>query len=118
MLFLIPVFLQDQAGYTALATGLILLPQGLAMGASNWLGQRAARRLGLRITVLAGLIALTASTAAFAAISASTPAWVIAAALTGRGTAIGLILTPLLDALLLPLPAEAMDDATTVFNIA
>jgi predicted MFS family arabinose efflux permease len=60
----------------------------------------------------------TGNPQAWPAASPSSPAWVIAAALTGRGMAIGLILTPLLDALLLPLPAEAMDDATTVFNIA
>jgi predicted MFS family arabinose efflux permease len=118
MLFLIPVFLQDQAGDSALTTGLVLLPQGLAMGASTWLGQRTATRLGLRTTVALGLVVLTVSTAAFAAVTASSPAWIIAALLTGRGMAIGLILTPLLDVLLLPLPAESMDDATTMFNIA
>lgn len=118
MLFLIPVFLQDRAGDSALAARLVLLPQGLAMGASTWLGQRAAKRLGLRTTITIGLVTLTVSTAVFALVTPSSPAWVVTAILTGRGTAIGLVITPLLDVLLLPLPAESMADATTVFNIA
>lgn len=118
MLFLIPVFLQDRAGDSALAAGLVLLPQGLAMGASTWLGQRAAKRLGLRATITIGLVILTGSTAVFALVTASSPAWVVAAILTGRGMAIGLVITPLLDVLLLPLPPESMADATTLFNIA
>lgn len=118
VLFILPVFLQDQARYSVLDTGLILLPQGLAMGASTWVGQKAATRLGPRVTIAVGLVVLTASTAVLAAVvAASTPAWVTAVILTGRGTAIGLVLTPLLDVLLLPLPQEDMADASTLFNI-
>jgi hypothetical protein len=51
-------------------------------------------------------------------LTASTPLWLTAALLCGRGLALGLTIQPLVMALLADLDAARMPDANTLFNIA
>ena len=46
----------------------------------------------------------------------ATPLWLIAAILAGRSVAIGLVITPLLQALVQPLRPDQLGDANTLFN--
>src|SRR5262249_7600791 len=85
MLFLLPIFMEDLEGLSPAAVGLALLPQGLVMGLGTVLGDRLAARLGVRLTVLLGMAILTLSTAALLPLSLSTPAWITALVLSGRG---------------------------------
>lgn len=118
VLFLAPVFLQDAAHRSALDAGLVLLPQGFAMGLSIGIGRRAASFVGLRLVVAGGLMMLGLSTGLLLLVTTSTPLLGFAAILTGRGFAMGFAMTPLLDALLPRLPITDLSDATTLFNIS
>jgi EmrB/QacA subfamily drug resistance transporter len=115
--FLLPVFVQSVEGRSALVAGLAMAPQGLITGLSTALAPRWLTRLTVRVTVLAGFAALAVATLGLLLIAAATPLWLIAAILAGRSVAIGLVITPLLQALVQPLRPDQLGDANTLFNM-
>jgi EmrB/QacA subfamily drug resistance transporter len=115
--FLLPLFMQEAQGHSALAAGLAMLPQGLITGLSTTLGQRALRLVTVRATVLAGFAVLTAASLGLLAIGAHTPLPVTAALLAVRSASIGLVISPLLAVFTAPLAAEQLGDASTLFSI-
>ncbi len=114
--FLLPVFVQSVQGRSALVAGLAMAPQGLITGLSTALAPRWLTGLTVRVTVLAGFAVLAVATLGLLLIGAATPLWLIAAILAGRSVAIGLVITPLLQALVQPLRPEQLGDANTLFN--
>jgi EmrB/QacA subfamily drug resistance transporter len=115
--FLLPVFMQEVQGRTALAAGLAMLPQGLITGLSTTLGQRVLRVVTVRTTVLAGFALLTTASLGLLGITARTPLPVIAALLSARSASIGLVITPLLAVVTEPLSQGELADASTLFSI-
>lgn len=116
--FVVPVFLVQIQGHSALVAGLVLFPQGIAMGLFSGVGEGLVRRVGLRITVAAGMAVLAGTTAALFAVSAETPPWQTALLLTGRGAALGLTLQPLINGLMTRYPPDAVTDVSTLFNVS
>lgn len=117
ILFLLPVFLQQVQGYTALMAGIALLPQGILTGLGTVIGQQIADRIGVRFTVLIGFAALLAASLGLLAIDAGTALWLTSTVLAARSAAIGLVITPLLTVVNLHLRPEEQADANTVFNV-
>ena len=115
-MFLLPVFVQAVQGRSALVAGLALLPQGLITGLSTTLAPRWLAGLTVRVTVLVGFAVLAVATLGLLLITAATPLWLIALILAGRSVAIGLVITPLLQALVQPLRPGQLGDANTLFN--
>jgi len=115
-LFLLPVFVQSVEGRSALVAGLAMAPQGLITGLSTALAPRWLTRLTVRVTVLAGFAVLAVATLGLLLIAAATPLWLIAAILACRSVAIGLVITPLLQALVQSLRPDQLGDANTLFN--
>jgi EmrB/QacA subfamily drug resistance transporter len=115
-LFLLPVFVQSVQGRTALVAGLALAPQGLITGLSTALAPRFLTALTVRVTVLAGFSVLAVATLGLLLITAATPLWLIAVILAGRSATVGLIINPLLQALVQPLRPDQLGDANTLFN--
>jgi len=114
--FLLPVFVESVQGRSALAAGLALAPQGLITGLSAVLAPRWLAGLTVRVTVLAGFAVLAVATLGLLLIATATPLWLIAAILAGRSVAIGLVVAPLLQALVQPLRPDQLGDANTLFN--
>jgi hypothetical protein len=114
--FLLPVFVQAVQGRSALATGLAMAPQGLITGLSTALAPRLLARCTVRATVLSGFAVLGAASLGLLAVAAATPLWLIAAILACRSAAVGLVINPLLQALIQPLRPEQLGDANTLFN--
>jgi len=114
--FLLPVFVQSVQGRTALAAGLAMAPQGLITGLSTALASRLLAGFTVRVTVLTGFAVLAVASLGLLIIGALTPLWVIAAILACRSASIGLIISPLLQALTDPLRPEQLGDANTLFN--
>jgi MFS transporter, DHA2 family, methylenomycin A resistance protein len=54
IIFLLSLFLQDERGYSALATGLIFLPMSITAMASNLLGGRITEKLGPKLPMMCG----------------------------------------------------------------
>jgi predicted MFS family arabinose efflux permease len=114
--FLLPVFVQSVQGRTAFAAGLAMAPQGLLTGLSTAFAPKLLARLTVRVTVLCGFGLLGAASLGLLIIGAHTSLWVIAAILACRAVSIGLIISPLLQALTDPLQPEQLGDANTLFN--
>ena len=114
--FLLPVFVQSVQGRSALVAGLALAPQGLITGLSTALAPRWLTGLTVRVTVLAGFAVLAAASLGLLVIEARTPLWVVAVILACRAVSIGLVISPLLQALTEPLRPEQLGDANTLFN--
>jgi EmrB/QacA subfamily drug resistance transporter len=123
VLFLAPVFLQDIQHHPATVTGLVLLPQGVVMGLASWLGSIVVDRGQAQPAIVAwsvtgGLALLAASTLGMLVLRPTTPLWLTAALLSGRGVALGLTIQPLVMALLGNLDKARIADGNTLFNIA
>jgi hypothetical protein len=114
--FLLPVFVQSVQGRSALAAGLALLPQGLITGLSTALAPRLLTGLTVRVTVLAGFAVLAVASLGLLLVTAVTSLWVIALILACRSVSIGLVISPLLQALTEPLRPGQLGDANTLFN--
>lgn len=114
--FLLPVFVQTAQGRSALVAGLALAPQGLITGLSTALAPRWLSRLTVRVTVLAGFVILAMASLGLLLITAATPLWLIALILAVRSVSVGLVINPLLQALLQPLRPDQLGDASTLFN--
>ena len=114
--FLLPVFVQSVQGRSALAAGLAMAPQGLITGLSTALAPRWLARLTVRVTVLAGFAVLAVASLGLLLIAASTPLWLIALILAARSVSVGLVINPLLQALIQPLRPDQLGDASTLFN--
>ena len=115
--FLMPVFTQSVQGYTAIETGLALLPQGIVMGLGTFVGQKLSSRIPLKLLVVAGFVILAVSSVFLLFLEQDTPLWATATMLAARALAIGFVTTPLLVAMLAPLPESELADGNTLFNI-
>jgi EmrB/QacA subfamily drug resistance transporter len=115
--FLLPVFMEDVQGHSALAAGVAMLPQGLITGLSTTLGQRVLRLVTVRTTVLTGFAVLTAASLGLLAIGTQTSLAMTSLLLAARSVSIGLVISPLLAVLTEPLRPAELNDATTLFSI-
>lgn len=116
-IFIIPVFTQTVQGYSAVATGLAMLPQGLITGLSTVAGQRLMARVSVRSLVSSGFAVLAASSALLLVLDHDTPLWITGGVLAGRAAAIGLVISPLLVFSQRDLEPEAQADANTLMII-
>jgi EmrB/QacA subfamily drug resistance transporter len=114
--FLLPVFIQSVQGRSALAAGLAMAPQGLITGLSTALAPRWLTRLTVRVTVVSGFMALGVASLGLLFVVAATPLWLIALILACRSVSAGLVINPLLQALVQPLRPDQLGDANTLFN--
>jgi len=117
VLFLLPILVQDLQRHGPLASGLVLLPQGIVMGLSTRLGQRFGAAGRLRTGILVGLGAIVATTALLLLVTLDTPLWITTLILAGRGLGLGLVIQPLLTGLLDGLSQAELADANTLFNV-
>jgi predicted MFS family arabinose efflux permease len=117
VLFLLPVLIQDLQGHGPLASGLVLLPQGLVMGLSTKYGAVFGERGHLRAGILVGLSGIGLTTGLLLLVDTGTPLWAIALLMAGRGLGIGLVMQPLLTAMLSGMSRNQLADANTLFNV-
>ncbi|HEY2555614.1 MAG TPA: DHA2 family efflux MFS transporter permease subunit [Diaminobutyricibacter sp.] len=116
-IFLLPVFMQTAQGYTPLAAGAALLPQGVLTGLSLAFGPKLLERLSVRVTVALGFALLTAASVALLAIDLATPLWVTSLVLACRAASIGFVISPLLAVMLRGVEDARLADANTFFSI-
>lgn len=72
VLFLLPVLVQNLQAHGALASGLVLLPQGIVMGLSAGLGRNLAGAR-LRAGIVAGFVAVAATSLLLVLVTVDTP---------------------------------------------
>lgn len=94
-MILLQLYLQDLRGLTPLQSGLLVMPGGLLMG---FMGPRVGRwydRLGARVLVVPGALAITAGFTGFVFVGLETPTWMLLAMHMVLMLGLSLLFTPL-----------------------
>ncbi|SDK72372.1 drug resistance transporter, EmrB/QacA subfamily [Actinopolyspora mzabensis] len=118
VLFLIPLYLQNLRGASALQAGAILMPQALSMLLVTQVISRIYGRVGPRRLVAGGFATLLVSTATLQFLSLSVSLWAVVGSLLLLGASMGLLMTPLQTAAFAQVTSAAMGQATSLFNVS
>src|SRR5262252_1690280 len=93
-LLLLPLYYQDVRGTTALAAGVMLVPQGVGTLVSRTLVGTSIDRFGSRVIALAGFAIVAAATVPFALAGPHTSEWLLALWMVIRGFGLGAVVLP------------------------
>jgi EmrB/QacA subfamily drug resistance transporter len=93
-MLLLPLYYQDVRGTTALAAGVLLVPQGIGTALSRTVAGSKIDRLGSRVFALAGFAVVAAATVPFALAGPHTSAWLLAVWMVIRGFGLGAVTMP------------------------
>jgi DHA2 family multidrug resistance protein len=116
--YLVPVFVQDIAGYTPARAGNLLLGPGLALAVAIMLAGRLTDRTSPRYVVGGGLACFALSSLLFAFATGTTAFWLLALWLTIGRAGLGLIIPALNVGAVETLPAEYLGHASAAVNFA
>ncbi|GAA3819502.1 DHA2 family efflux MFS transporter permease subunit [Cellulomonas soli] len=116
-LTVLPLYLQDVLGTSALTTGLLLLPGGVLMAVLSPVVGRLYDRLGAGPLVIPGALVLAASQAGFAlTLGPGTSPWVAMALFTLMHIALAFLFTPLMTSALSPLRPELHSHGSATYS--
>ena len=116
VVFLIPLYLQNMAGYTPMQTGMIMLPSAVAAGVFMALGGRLFDKFGAKPLLVPGLLMLIFATYSLSHISADMPLKVIVLLLVVRSMALGFTTMPVSTAGMNCVPKQLIARATALSN--
>ncbi|WP_433477320.1 MDR family MFS transporter [Spirillospora sp. CA-142024] len=116
-MILLPIYFQVVRHESTVATGLLLVPQGLGALASIWASGRITERFGPGRTSLAGGVIAVVTTVPFLFISADVPYPLLDTGLVARGLGIGLSGMPAMTAAFNALGRAEIADATPQLNV-
>ncbi len=117
-LFLLTQYLQSVHGYSPLKAGAILIPQAAVLMIVAFSSATLVQRFGNKLVVGFGLVVVALALAGFAALSATSPAWLIIAVSAVMAVGMGNVMAPATDSIMGSLPREkagvgsAMNDTT------
>ena len=114
--FLLPLYLQNSMGYTALQSGAVFLPVGIIQGAVAPLSGLFSDKVNPKLPILTGVALLVFSFYLNSDLSFLTEHAYVMTSLYIRGFAMGLIFTPLSTISLLTIPREKMAQASGIMN--
>lgn len=114
--FLLPLFLQNSLGYTALQTGLVFFPVGILQAIVSPISGKLTDKVNPKYIVLVGILILAVSMYLFSFFSFQSEYDQIMLPLYIRGFALGLIFIPLSAIALLEIPKFQMAQASGLFN--
>ena len=95
-MLLMPLYYQDVRGTTALAAGVMLVPQGVGSLLSRTVAGSNIDRFGSRVIALAGFAIVAAATVPFALAGPHTSAWLLALWMVIRGFGLGAVTMPVM----------------------
>jgi len=114
--FLVPLFLQQLRGLTAVEAGLYMMPQGVAAAIALLIGSRIYDTVGPRTLVLVGMLLLTVSSVMLA-FTTQTSGWLFFLVVLGiRGLGFGWANLPLQTVSLAEITGRALPKASSLFN--
>lgn len=114
--FLLPLYLQNSMGYTALQSGAVFLPVGIIQGAISPLAGIFSDKLNPKVPLLTGIGLLVFSFYLNSQLSVFTEHNFIMTSLYLRGLGMGMIFTPLSSMSLNTIPREKMAQASGITN--
>lgn len=116
IMVLIPLYIQDDRGFSATMSGLILLPGAFGMAISQFLGGRMHDRFGVRPVAMAGSLILLFGTVMMSLIDMHTWIWWISIWQFTRQIGMGFLLMPITTWSLNCLKHEELGDGSAVTN--
>jgi DHA2 family multidrug resistance protein len=111
-LFLLPVFMQELLGYSAVETGLALLPRAGIMFVVNPIVGKLYGKISIRAIVANGVICVSIGSFAMATFTLQTSLWHIILATLIQGIGFSCLFIPLAAASLSHIPRAQLPDAT------
>ena len=114
--FLLPLYLQNSLGYTALQSGAVFLPVGIIQGILAPLAGIASDKINVKIPMIAGLLAFVSSFFIFTKLSFLTEHNYIMFSLYLRGIGMGLLFAPLSAVAVSEIPRHEMAQASSLLN--
>lgn len=115
--FLIPLYLQNNLGYSALQAGMFFIPVGILQGLSSPIAGALGQRINPKILIATGLLLMALSFYLNLYLSFLTEKWYVMMSLYLRGIGMGILFTPLLTLSLANIRAESMAQASSITNI-
>ncbi|MER5737484.1 MFS transporter [Streptomyces sp. NPDC002262] len=109
-------YLQSVRGYSALDSGLLLLPLALAQMVFAPRARLAVARFGARAVCATGMAAVALGLGAFALFDADTPVWVMALVFLVQGAGMAHVMPPVTVAIMQTLPREKAGSGSAVNN--
>jgi EmrB/QacA subfamily drug resistance transporter len=116
-LILLPLYLQTVRGESPLATGLLLMPQGLGAALAMPFAGRLTDSIGARVVVPAGVLLALAGTAAYTRVGAHTSYVLLSIALFVIGLGLGSTIVPSMAVAYQAVSREAVPQATSAINV-
>ncbi|MDN3358732.1 DHA2 family efflux MFS transporter permease subunit [Actinomadura sp. DC4] len=117
-MLLLPLYYQLVRQESALASGLLLAPQGIGAMFTMPVGGKLTDRIGPGRVVLMGLVVVVGSVAGFTALlQADTSYWLLGAVLFVMGLGLGLTMMPVMAAAIQTLSHDEVPRASTMLNI-
>jgi MFS family permease len=116
-LILLPLYYQIVRGESPLATGLLLVPQGLGAALAMPIAGRLTDEIGARAVIPFGIALALAGTAAFTQVGAGTSYVFLAGALFVIGLGLGATIMPSMAVAYQAVPREAVAQATSTINV-
>jgi DHA2 family lincomycin resistance protein-like MFS transporter len=115
-IIMVPLYVQDVLGKSALVAGLTSLPGGLLMGLAGPLVGRVYDRHGARRLVVPGSVLLFLSLCGFAMMSARTPVWELVVLQTIMMVGLSMMFTPLMTDALSALPDRLYSHGSAIMT--
>src|SRR3954454_11139069 len=116
-MLLLPLYLQNVRGETALQSGLLLAPQGLGAMLVMPIAGRLTDKTGVGKVVVPGIVILLISTLALTQLSGDTSYYALCAVLFVMGIGMGFSMMPLFSGAMQTLRRAAIARASTMLNI-
>jgi EmrB/QacA subfamily drug resistance transporter len=116
-MLLMPLYLQQARGYSALAAGLMLVPQGIGSILPRTIVGKLTDRIGPRPVTLAGIVLAGIGTIPFALAASHPSAWFLGAGLVVRGAGLGAATIALMAGAFAGLPKSDVPHASSMTRI-
>jgi EmrB/QacA subfamily drug resistance transporter len=117
-MLLLPLFYQDVRGTTALAAGVMLVPQGVGTLLSRLVAGKNIDRFGSRVIALGGFAIVAAATVPFAFAGPHTNGWLLALWMIIRGFGLGAVTMPVMVASYIGLDKQQIPHSSVLTRTA
>lgn len=115
-MILLPLYLQDALGYTAMESGILMLPGAILMGLLSPVSGKLYDRYGAKWLTIIGITVTIATTIPFTLLTDSTSYNYLLFMSTGRRIGMALLITPIQTAGLNQIPSALSTHGTAIWN--
>lgn len=116
-IFLLPLFLQNLQGYSAMQAGILLFPSAVATGIAMPVGGKLFDKFGARAVVVPGIVIIAWATFELSKITIDTPSGTLVWLTVLRGVGLGLSMMPASTAGMNAVPPHMVARASALSNV-